>query len=103
MPEKQPLQPMVKPAVDVARGTTSKLCVFLGKGESRDILRVYILRFCKYFGYPKEQLTKLFEVLIMSLFLYGIEIWGAAYQGKYLNRIVLSERLDLVTLTTCMQ
>ena len=45
----------------------------------------YILRVCKYFGYPKEQLTKLFDLLIM--FLYGIEIWGAAYQGKYLGRI----------------
>ena len=64
MPEKQPPQPMAKSAVDVARGTTSKLCVFLGKGESRDILRVYILRVCKYFGYPKEQLTKLFLSLI---------------------------------------
>ena len=48
---------------------------------------LYILRVCKYFGYPKEQLTKLFDLLIMSLFLYGIEIWGAAYQGKYLYRI----------------
>ena len=50
----------------------------------------YILRVCKYFGdfgYPKEQLTKLFDLLIMSLFLYGIEFWGAAYQGKYLHRI----------------
>ena len=47
----------------------------------------YILRLCKYFGYPKEQLTKLFDLLIMSLFLYGIEFWGAAYQGKYLHRI----------------
>ena len=37
--------------------------------------RLYILRVCKYFGYPKEQLTKLFDLLIMSLFLYGIEIW----------------------------
>ena len=41
----------------------------------------------------------------MSLFLYGIEIWGAAYQGK--NTLIaltgfLSERLDLVTPTTCM-
>ena len=45
------------------------------------------LYFCKYFGYPKGQLTKLFDLLIMSLFLYGIEIWGAAYQGKYLDRI----------------
>ena len=49
--------------------------------------RLYILRVCKYFGYPKEQLTKLFDLLIMSLFLYGIEVWGAAYQGKYLDRI----------------
>ena len=30
--------------------------------------RLYILRVCKYFGYPKEQLTKLFVFLIMSLF-----------------------------------
>ena len=44
--------------------------------------RLYILRVCKYFGFPKEQLTKLFDLLIMSLFLYGIEIWGAGYQGK---------------------
>ena len=48
---------------------------------------LYILRVCKYFGYPKEQLTKLFDLLIMFLFFYGIEIWGAAYQGKYLDRI----------------
>ena len=49
--------------------------------------RLYILRVCKYFGYPKEQLTKLFHLLIMSLFLQWIEIWGAAYQGKYLDCI----------------
>ena len=49
--------------------------------------RLYILRVLKCFGYPKEQLTKLFDLLIMSLFLYGIEIWEAAYQGKYLDRI----------------
>ena len=32
--------------------------------------RLYILRVCKYFGYPKQQLTKLFDLflLIMSLF-----------------------------------
>ena len=27
--------------------------------------RLYILRVCKYFGYPKDQLTKLFDLLIM--------------------------------------
>ena len=37
---------------------------------------MYILRVCKYFGYPKEQLTKLLDLLIMSLFLYGIVILG---------------------------
>ena len=67
--------------------------------------RLYILRVCKYFGHPKERPTKLFDLLIMSLFLYGIEIWGAAYQGKYLDRIdkFLSERSDLDAPTTCMQ
>ena len=49
--------------------------------------RLYILRVCKYFGYPKDQLTKLFDLLIMHRLLYGIEIWGAASQGKYLDRI----------------
>ena len=32
----------------------------------------------KHFGYTTEQLTKLFDLLIMSLFLYGTEIWGVA-------------------------
>ena len=49
--------------------------------------RSYILLVCQHFGYPKEQLTKLFDLLIMSLFLYRIETWGAAYQGKYLDHI----------------
>ena len=29
----------------------------------------------------------LFDSSIMSLFLYDIEIWGAAFQSKYLDRI----------------
>ena len=46
--------------------------------------------FLDYFSDCCEQVVssdKLFDLLIMSLFLYGIEIWGAAYQGKYLDRI----------------
>ena len=54
---------------------------------SRAASRLYILRVCKYYGYPKDQLSKLFDSLIMSLFLYGLEVWGSAYQGKYLDRI----------------
>ena len=32
----------------------------------------------------KDQLAKLFDLLIMPPFLYGIEICCAAFQGKYL-------------------
>ena len=54
---------------------------------SRAASRLYILRVYKYYGYTKDQLSKLFDSLIMSLFLYGLEVWGSAYQGKYLDRI----------------
>lgn len=49
--------------------------------------RLYILRVCKYYGYTLQELTILFDSLIMSLFIYGIEIWACAYEGKYLSRI----------------
>ena len=54
---------------------------------SRAASRLYILRVCKYYGYTKDQLSVLFESLIMSLFLYGLEVWCSASQGKYLDRI----------------
>ena len=44
--------------------------------------RLYILRVCKYYGYTKDQLSKLFDSLIMRLFLYELEVWGSAYQRK---------------------
>ena len=46
----------------------------------------YILRVCKFYSYSPDQLNKLFDSLIMSLFMYGIEVWGMASQ-KYLNRV----------------
>ena len=49
--------------------------------------RIYILRVCKSYGYSKDQLNNLFNSLVMSVFLYRIEVWGAAYQQKYLVRI----------------
>ena len=49
--------------------------------------RKYILRVCKRYGYQKEHLSYLFDTIILSLFLYGIEIWGSSLQKKYLNRI----------------
>ncbi|CAB4017597.1 Hypothetical predicted protein [Paramuricea clavata] len=49
--------------------------------------RMYILRVCRRYGYRKEHLSYLFDSIILSLFLYGIEIWGSALQKKYLERI----------------
>ena len=48
---------------------------------------LYILRICKFYGYPKEQLDLLFQSLIISVFTYAIEVWGCCYYDKYLKRI----------------
>ena len=48
--------------------------------------RPYILRVCKFYGYSDHELTSLFDSLIMSLFLYVIEVWGCAFQDKYISR-----------------
>ena len=37
-------------------------------------------------GTVKNQLHRLFESLIMSLFKYGIEVWAVGYKGKTLDR-----------------
>ena len=49
--------------------------------------QMYILRVCKSYGSSKDQLNNLFNSLVMSVFLYGIEVWGTAYQRQYLDRI----------------
>ena len=48
--------------------------------------RQYILRVCKFYGYSQDQLYKLFDSLILSLFAYGLEVWESAGR-KYLDRI----------------
>ena len=48
--------------------------------------RLYILRVCKFYGYSQDQLNKLFDSLILSLFVYGLEVWESASK-KYLDRI----------------
>ena len=45
----------------------------------RDASRLYILRVCKFYGYSDHELTSQFDSLIMSLFLYAIEVWGCAF------------------------
>ena len=49
--------------------------------------RMYILRVCRCYCFSADQLNKLFESLIMSLFYYSIEEWGSALQKKDLDRI----------------
>ena len=39
-----------------------------------------------FYGYSQDQLNKLFDSLILSLFGYGLEVWGSACK-KYLDRI----------------
>lgn len=62
-----------------------------------------ILWICKYLTLDnsKEELTKVFHSLItsMSLFLYGIKIWGAAFQNKYLKRIEFGYTCNLYTIS----
>ena len=48
---------------------------------------MYILRVCKYYGFTTKQLELLFQSLIMSLFTFGIELWGGASYTKYISQI----------------
>ena len=41
--------------------------------------RLYILRICKYYGYTIENLDLLLQSLILSVFVYAIEAWGALF------------------------
>ena len=36
---------------------------------------LYILRVCKFYGYPKEQLDLLIQRIIISVFTYAIEVY----------------------------
>ena len=48
---------------------------------------MHIQRVCKSYGYSKGQLNNLYNSLVMSVFLYETEVWSAAYQQKYLDKI----------------
>ena len=51
------------------------------------LIQDYILRIFKYYGYTLEELTILFQGLIMFVFIYATEVWACAYGGKYLLKI----------------
>ena len=48
---------------------------------------LFILRTCKYYRYSVGQLDLLFQSLIVSVFIYAIEVWGCAHYDKYLGQI----------------
>ena len=48
---------------------------------------MHILRVCKKYGYSLNSLHHLFHSLIISLFPYGISVWGVASYDKYLSKI----------------
>ena len=53
---------------------------------------MYIMRVCKYYGFPIKQLDTLFNTLIMPIITYGIELWGGAYFNKYISQIDIINR-----------
>lgn len=70
-----------------SRQTKTNTCNLPQAPENLLCNRLFMLRVFKYYRYSKDELTKLFDSLTMSLFLYGIEIWGEAFRNKYLDRI----------------
>lgn len=50
------------------------ICLFLGYASITVILKISFD-------------SKLFDSLIMSLFLYGLEVWSSGYQCRYLDQI----------------
>ena len=49
--------------------------------------RLYIIRTCKYFGFSSKELDLLFHRLILSILVFGIEVWGYASYSKNLSQI----------------
>ena len=60
----------------------------LSKAGSRMYILRAIVEYASRMAIPRiMHLSKLFETLIISLFCYGIEVWGSALLKKYLERI----------------
>ena len=61
--------------------------MLLGSSYIDDLLskasgRMYILRVCRCYGYSADQLSKLFDSLIMSLFYYCVEVCSGVLHSK---------------------
>ena len=49
--------------------------------------RLYILRVCKFYECSSQELTLVFDSLIMFVFMYATEVWACTYDWKYLSQI----------------
>ncbi|CAB4017346.1 Hypothetical predicted protein [Paramuricea clavata] len=54
---------------------------------SKACSRMYIIRICKYYGFSRKELDLLFHSLILSIIVFGIEVWGCASYSKYLSQV----------------
>ena len=54
---------------------------------SKACSRMYIIRICKYYGFSRKELDLLFHSLILSILVFGIEVWGCASYSKYLSQV----------------
>jgi hypothetical protein len=49
--------------------------------------QLHILRVCKFYGYAINDLHLLFNSLIMPTLCFSVEVWGCAYENKYLEQV----------------
>ena len=54
---------------------------------SKACSRLYIIRTCKYYGFSRKELDLLFHSLILSILVFGIEVWACASYSKYLSQV----------------
>ncbi len=54
---------------------------------SKACSRMYVIRICKYYGFSVKELDLLFHSLILSILVFGIEVWGCASYSKYLSQV----------------
>lgn len=61
--------------------------------------RLYILRVCKFYGYSQDQVNKLFDSLILSLFAYGLRSGDLLLKSIWIKSTTsVNEPTDMVTL-----
>ena len=69
---------------DYLPGESNKLEHAIRRTSRKTSRGLYILRVCKLNGFSAGELDILFNSSIVSLFMFGAEVWGCAAHSKYL-------------------